>query len=112
MKNIRIKSLVALTLILTIFSVITWVENAKTTDILASKNLSHHRIRVNKIINIQEIEERKIECEKYLNNWDKNYIEEQDQRADIFILLSFMTFLSLGCTVVSLVELKKNKNVS
>ena len=112
MKNLKIKSLIFLISILTILNSLAWIENAKTIDIVITKNFHYQRITLNRILAIKNIQERQTEMQKFINKKEKYYIEEQNKRTLIFEFLGSTTFISIICIIISLLELrKKNKNV-
>lgn len=107
MKNIRIKILLLLTLLFTIFSVLTWFENAKTIDIVISKNFSDQRIKLSKVLRIQDEETREMEGEKFVVNLEEKYINDQNTRGTVFDFSSLAVLFSLACLVIGFIELKK-----
>ncbi len=112
MKNLRIKSLVLLILILTILNSLAWYENAKTIDIAVTKNMHYQRITINRIFAIENLQERKAETEKFIVRNEKSHIEEQNKRVNIFTFLSISIFLLLVLLLISYFEFRrKNKNV-
>jgi len=102
MKHLRLKILLLLITILIVTSVFTLIQNTKTIDFVPIKNRS---TSLEMILDIQDVETRKAEGEKFLNQLNEKYSKDQQSNARIFSLVCSIVFICLLCIIIISIEL-------
>ncbi|RXR32972.1 hypothetical protein EQG68_05630 [Flavobacterium piscinae] len=100
MRNLRLKTSLLFIVILTITSVFTLKENTKTIDFVPIKNSSYRNSNLDKILEIKDVETRKVEGRNFLNKLNKKYSKDQKSNSKIFSLVSSTIFICLICIII------------
>lgn len=109
MKNLRLKILLLLIITISVTTIFTFVENTKTIDFVPVKNEYYSKSILNEILEIPDVETRKVEGEIFLNQLNKKHSKNQKSNAKIFSLLSTNIFICLVCIIIIFIDIFKKK---